>query len=487
MARSITYFVDGKRRRLEVQGIFDARQVRQRASTQRARGAQAFSVAPQRMGIVVEDTLKKAKLGDLFEDPEPDRALIVPADRGRTSVVPTATVVVEQARAAVIKKLKEDHGLEVVREGRQSKVMLRVPGDAVEAVFEAAKICQEVVTSGASPAAYPNFIRVLQRPAPSTAATGDQWNLDNPGAPGVVGADVAAHAAWTVTKGSDEVRVAVLDEGVDSNHPMLKSAVVAELDVVDGNSHARPDGDDAHGTACAGIIAARSRTLDSLASGVSIVAARIAKSDSQDMWLFDDFETADAIDWCWDDAAADVLSNSWGGGAASDAIRLAVERARTEGRGGKGSVVVFAAGNTQQEIGFPANLEGLVTVGASNQWDERKTRTSQDGEDWWGSNFGPKLDLVAPGVAIRTTDISGKAGYSPDNITDTFNGTSSATPHVAAALGLALTVNPTLTEAQAREVLDATCDRVAGQRSRNDQVGHGRLNAFAVVRAARRI
>ncbi len=97
--------------------------------------------------------------------------------------------------------------------------------------------------------------------------------------------------------------------------------------------------------------------------------------------MFDDFATADAIDWSWRNEAA-VLSNSWGGGAPSDAISRAFGRARTQGRGGKGSVVCIAAGNDQMLIDFPGNLPGYVTVGASNPKDERKTLTSSDGEDW---------------------------------------------------------------------------------------------------------
>ena len=185
--------------------------------------------------------------------------------------------------------------------------------------------------------------------------------------------------------------MAVLDEGVDTSHPFLSPAVVAERDFVDGNAHARPDGDDAHGTACAGIVVARNRDVSGLAPEASLVAARIAKSDAQGFWIFDDFQTADAIDWCWDDAKADVLSNSWGGGPPAPVITRAFERARTTGRAGRGAVVVVAAGNAQKVVDYPGNLPNVLTVGASNQWDKRKTKTSEDGENWWGSNFGTGL------------------------------------------------------------------------------------------------
>jgi subtilisin family serine protease len=129
----------------------------------------------------------------------------------------------------------------------------------------------------------------------------------------------------------------------------------------------------------------------------------------------------------------------------------------------------------------------VLTVGASNQWDERKTRTSRDGEDWWGSNVGDGLDIMAPGVAILTTDISGKRGYSTGQTTGTFNGTSSATPLVAAAAALVLSVRPDLTEEEVRQLLIDTTDPMGrGKPGWTKFLGHGRLNAFEALRAARR-
>ena len=214
---------------------------------------------------------------------------------------------------------------------------------------------------------------------------------------------------------------------------------------------------------------------------------RIAKGDGGQGWIFDDFNTADAIDWCWDDAAADVLSNSWGGGPPVDVITNAFERARTQGRKGKGAVIVIAAGNAQLAVSYPGTLPDVLTVGASNEWDRRKTRTSQDGETWWGSNFGPGLDVMAPGVHIRTTDISGRRGYSTGLTTDSFNGTSSSTPFVAAAAALVLSARPKLGEADVRRHITSTADRMfLGNATPDKNTGSGRLNVFNALRAARR-
>jgi len=401
-------------------------------------------------------------------------------------VVVTDTVVIDGARKSDIAWLRGKFGLEFLRDGLQGKVLLKAPvgGDqGRNIVFEAAKAAFE---RGHVAAAHPNFVRMLPKVKPSATANQPLWNHENTGNPGLAGSDVAAKAAWIVTRGQPEIRVAVLDEGVDTDHPALKEAVVAEKDFVDGNPHARPDGDDAHGTACAGIIVSRDFTYPGLAPACSLVAVRIAKGDGKDGWIFDDFNTADAIDWAWADGKADVLSCSWGGGPAVDVITRAIDRARTRGRKGKGAVVVFAAGNADGPINFPGSLEQVITVGASNQWDERKSHKSKDGEKWWGSNYGKPLDLIAPGVRIATTDIQGRPGYSPDDFTLTFNGTSAATPHVAAAAALILVLMPGLNETAVSAILNASTDRLTKNSGWDKNVGFGRLNIFSALRLARR-
>lgn len=408
----------------------------------------------------------------------------------QTVTFATATIIVNEATSAQIKWLTKKYTLRVLEEGSHGKVLLAVPDGNGDGMKRAFQISEEAKKSGKVTSIHPNFVRarihrfieasVTAPNGPGAAAAALPWNLQNTGSTGVAGADVKAVGAWAITTGVSSVRVAVLDEGVDTSHAALSPAVVDQKDFVDGNSTAMPDRNDAHGTACAGIIVSRDTATPGLAKGVSLVAARIAKSNinNPDLWIFDDMKTANAIDWCWDDAHADVLSNSWGGGNPSDAISRAFNRARTQGRGGKGCVVVIAAGNEQSAVSFPGTLPNVLTVGASNQWDERKTKTSQDGEFWWGSNFGPELALMAPGVKIHTTDITGTAGYSTGDFTTTFNGTSSACPHVAAAAALVLSKAPGFTEAEVRDVLTSTCDPMTGGASK---VGHGRLNAEAAL------
>jgi subtilisin family serine protease len=302
--------------------------------------------------------------------------------------------------------------------------------------------------------------------------------------------------AWNLVAPSRNIRIAVLDEGTDINHPDLAPSIQGTFDAKDNDSDQQPNDWDGHGTACAGLAAAlphNAQGYRGIAHGCSIMAARIAYSESEGAdWTTTNSMIMKAIDWAWQNGA-DVLSNSWGGGAPSNAIINAFERARTQGRGGKGCVIVIAAGNHSGPVEFPATLPNVLTVSASNEFDEPKTKTSADGEDWWGSNFGPEVDVAAPGVNNYTTDISGTAGYNTggtaldDDYVSNFNGTSSATPIVAGVAALVLSANPNLREASVRRIIKQTADKV-GQvvytNGRNDRMGNGRVNAKKAVQMA---
>ncbi len=307
-----------------------------------------------------------------------------------------------------------------------------------------------------------------------------------------------ADKAWTLTSGSPTIKIAILDEGVDAVHADLQSAIVGQFDGLSGTAAQQPNPWDGHGTACAGLAAAIPNAIGvrGIGGGCSLLAVRIARSAFKGApWTTSNGAIQSAIDWAWQNGA-DVLSNSWGGGTPSSAIINAFERARLQGRGGKGCVIVIAAGNDNGPVSFPGDLPNVLTVAASNEADEPKTKTSSDGETWWGSNFGPEIDVAAPGVHNYTTDISGAAGYNPGSAflsgdyVHNFNGTSSATPLVAGAAGLILSVAPGLTESKVRSILKQTADKVGSvvyATGRNDHMGHGRINVLKAVRRAQRL
>jgi thermitase len=440
---------------------------------------------------------------DLYESVSESQTMIVTQKNPELTMLATETLIVEGVTQAKLKEIQKKHGLVVVREGLFGKVLLKPKDkagtDAVRGVFEDARA---IYRRGDVTAAHPNFVRLVDHTIRETkpvstgasAAPPIWWNHQNDGTVGVRAADAAVRAAWTIERGDPSIRVAVLDEGVDVDHVDLKKAVVAQKDFVDDHPTAAPDGDDAHGTACAGIVVGRGEAYPGI-TACSLVAVRIAKgvvgNDGKRRWLFDDYKTADAIDWAWKDGQAAVLSNSWGGGTPVDAVSNAFARARTKGRGGLGAVVVIAAGNDNRPVEYPANLPEVLCVGASNEWDERKSKTSQDGEGWWGSNYGKELSIVAPGVHIATTDITGARGYNKKgDYFLAFNGTSSATPHVAAAAALVLSVAPKLTEKEVRDILTAEAAKLRPsgkldpKRNQNSEMGWGRLDIHAALRRA---
>ena len=147
-------------------------------------------------------------------------------------------------------------------------------------------------------------------------------------------------------------------------------------------------------------------------------------------------------------------------------------------------------------------MSNVVAVGATNMFDERKSpETAYHDECWYndcsgGSNFGAEIDVVAPGVFVYTTDISGSAGYSSGDYKSNFNGTSSACPQVAGVAALILSLNPNFTQTQVREIIETTTDKIGGytytaafqnygaSETWNNEVGYGRVNAFSAVQKA---
>lgn len=309
-----------------------------------------------------------------------------------------------------------------------------------------------------------------------------QWSLSNNGQRwGTPGMDLKAVSAWTKVPATSNIKIAIIDEGVDLTHPDLQSKLVpgydATADVPPGTSGG-PENDDAHGTNCAGIAAAvtnNSLGVAGVANNCKIMPVRIGKDDvwTTDAWI------ADGINWAATHGA-DVLSNSWGGGDPADAVTSAITTAKTTGRGGKGCVVCFSSGNDNGPVAYPANLSNVLAVGAISPCGERKSPDSCDGEFWWGGNYGAELDISAPGTLCYSTDIHGSAGYTTGDYFANFNGTSAACPHVAGVAGLVLSVNPNLTAAQVENAIESTATDL-GATGWDPQFGYGLVNAYGAV------
>ena len=331
----------------------------------------------------------------------------------------------------------------------------------------------------------PNFImRLGEMIAPNDTFYTSQWYLNNTGQQGTAGVDISAEIAWSIQTGGADVTIAILDEGVDVDHEDLAPNMVPGHDSVSiqaspGGVPGNCDANDSHGTGCAGIAAARGNNGIGI-SGVSwnarIQPVRMGFGNhwTQNDWIID------ALTWAVDNGA-DILSNSWGGGAPSTAESNTMDYALQTGRGGLGCLLVFASGNESTGVSFPAAYAQTIAVGATSPCDEIKSITSCDGENFWGSNTGPQQTVVAPGVLMATTDIAGPGGMVNGDYTGGFNGTSSATPVVAGALAVILSQDPALTAAQAQEILQSAADDQVGPPGQDpagfdNNFGHGRVN-----------
>ncbi len=374
-------------------------------------------------------------------------------------------------------------GGQVIEEIGQSEYLAELPEDS-----DPLAVASELAERDDVDYAEPDFVVLGKRMTSPPISLSRRVSDPDPFASDQYAIEITeAVKAWNSQIGSPSVTIAILDEGVDVVHEDLAAVITASYDAVDADLYQEPNPWDAHGTACAGLAAAihhNGRGIMGIGGGCSLMAIRIAYSPRKGArWVSENSWIRRGIDWAWENGA-DVLSNSWGGGAPSNAIINAYERALTEGRGGKGCVLIAAAGNDSGPVSFPATLAFMLTVSASNEYDEFKTKQSQDGENWWGSNFGPEVDVAAPGVHNLTTDITAPGGYQGNSNYTDFNGTSSATPIVAGAAGLVLSANPNLTESQVRDLLRNTADKVGATpyvNGRNDQMGYGRLNVASAV------
>ncbi len=351
--------------------------------------------------------------------------------------------------------------------------------------------------------AEPNWLGLI-KPATADPFFWQQWALENTGqalpdpVPGIASdADLDVPEAWSVTQGRSNIWVAVLDDGVEWDHPDLVSAMAPThtwFDFVDNNADPRPLAVDAHGTSIAGILAAVPNNglgVSGVAPGCRVVPVRIAYS-SGSQWVMNVEWAVNGIGWAWQHGAS-VLNLSWGSGSQISALRDALLTATTSGRSGKGCVVAVAAGNDNGAISsFPANMPELLTVGASSPADERKSPASVDGETSWGSDYGELLDCVAPGVKIYTTDHTGAGGYSDDDYMSRFGGTSAAAPFAAGVAALVLSVDDSLSHGQVTRLMTLSAERVGrygyGALKTNGvwdaEMGYGRLNAYRAVAMA---
>jgi subtilisin family serine protease len=327
-----------------------------------------------------------------------------------------------------------------------------------------------------------------------------QWHLHNTGQfGGTPDADINAPEAWEITAGDPNIVVAVIDTGVDSDHPDLMNNLVPGYDFYQNDNFPEPTGSDpfeAHGTACAGLVAAEGNN-DIGVVGVAWKSKVMPIRDG----TFDVFRVADSAEgFRWAAAnGVDILNYSTGLPNPVPIIYSAVvdiTKPGGIGRNGKGCVILAASYNEGASVRYPAAYPEVIAVGATDCNDQR----------WPYSNFGPELDIVAPSgqryslvtaypdrwpkekSMILTTDIVGQPGNSSHpafkygNELDYcfFNGTSGACPLAAGVAALILSIEPNLTYEEVQHFLCRSAKDL-GEPGRDDYYGWGRIDARAAL------
>jgi hypothetical protein len=419
---------------------------------------------------------------------------------GRTSAATGDLVLIVEQGGALAPALRvaERFGL-----GRERQLKTRLAGEPSSRLYvlrgtDAWQSLDALVELGAMPgirAELDQVRRYEKRYTPTDPDYVNQWHLANAGQNGSTpSVDGRVSEAWDITLGDPQVIIAINDDGVDLHHPEFADKLEPELNYPSTWEADMAAGTFAgHGTSVTGVAAAKAGN-DVGGAGVCPgcgILPHLLGPITDGGFQLTDAEVAQGFEDMVD-AGAWVINNSWGyetgdpvlafsstavPGLAS-VVAASFEYAETNGRGGLGTVIVFAAGNSNDVLDPMTAYSKVVSVAAVDDL----------GLKAYYSSFGPENDIAAPssgGLNGITTTAAGSQ-YTPD-----FGGTSSASPFVAGVVGLVLSAAPTRSAEEVREILAGTAtriDRVFGVWDHHDQsvfYGAGLVNAYAAVKLAK--
>jgi len=277
------------------------------------------------------------------------------------------------------------------------------------------------------------------------------------------------------------VKIAIIDDGLDTTHEDLKNAIIASYDIATHSSNVSPNNfSDFHGTAVTGIIGARvnGKGIQGIASQAEIIFLKYKEnmSDSETIELFNKAQ----------EFGADIINCSWGTYDVSPAVKEKIVNLAKNGRGGKGIIIVFAVGNDNQDMGNDESaIPEVISVGATDRYNLRA----------WYSNYGKNLDIMAPGgydLGITTLDPMGENGVSSLDSnyllyddSESFIGTSASAPIVTGVIALMLEKNPNLTRKEVEDILHNTSDKIGNLDyidGFNKYYGYGKINLIKIMK-----
>lgn len=285
----------------------------------------------------------------------------------------------------------------------------------------------------------------------------DQWHLENTGQSGNIGEDVNVIPAWNMGFTGEGVVIGIVDDGLQYEHPDLEMNYRDDLSYDFNGNDADPAPSvyyDSHGTSAAGVAAARDNDTCGVGAAyrASLAGLRLIAMENTDA------DEADCLSFRRD--AIHIYSNSWG--PDDDGQRLegpgplaaaVLEEGIKKGRGGLGSLYVWAAGNGLRR-GDNINYDGY----ANSRFTIAVGAVDHNGQQSDYSEPGAAMLVTAPSDSgyssgIVTTDLMGRNGYSSDDCRDNFGGTSSSAPLVAGIVALMSEANPNLSWRDVQHIL----------------------------------
>jgi len=276
-----------------------------------------------------------------------------------------------------------------------------------------------------------------------------QWNLPV----------IETEKGWDISKGDKNIIIAVVDTGVDLDHPDLRHKLVKGYNAIDDNNN--PNDDNGHGTHVAGIIASETNNSEGVAGITWYNQIMPVKTLAKDGYGYT-FDIAKGIVWATDHGA-DVINLSLGNYQPATVLKEAIDYAYD-----KGVVLVAASGNdATNQPSYPAAFDEVLSVSAIGYSGERASF----------SNYGNYIDVAAPGIDIPSTYF--------ENQYAALSGTSMASPHVSGLAGLILSTNPKLSNKEVMEIIRSSSYDI-GERGKDEYYGNGLIDVNRALAAAKR-